>query len=805
MLFLHPAFLWLLPLSLLPFFGGLWKRDRIHALLRMAVLALVVLALARPARIAPEKDVQLFYLRDQSASISADEAIRADHLLAQAAKTLPRGSATTTLPIGGEAAVGSPVGATLAHALREQQPDSPTAIVIASDGLATAQDWGEAAQQILDRGIPVSVVPLAHEEQEVRVVGLEADGLLRQGQPARLLVSVAGEAERARVSLHRETVEGEVVALSAWMPLAGRREFALSFEAEQAGFLHLVAVVESEAGVDLRAEDNLLARPFAVQDPLRVLHLGRRLQGNEQQLSKLLGPGFTFVHEGDPAAFPLVWLDDAQADEVPAAFQEQLVSAVKEQGTGLMMSGSAAFGPGGWTDTPVEDLLPVSFVQKEEKRDPSTTLCIIIDTSGSMGGNRVQLAKEVARLAINRLLPHDKVGIVEFYGAKRWAAPIQPASNRIELERALNRLDAGGGTVILPAIEEAWYGMKNVNTRYKHVLVLTDGGVETGPFESILRRMADDGMNVSTVLIGPETHSEFLVNLANWGKGRFYNVPNRFNLPEVILKQPASARLPAYRPGPHQVQGRGGLAWWSMTDVESLPPLSGYVETEARPGAEVLLETADGGHPVLASWRDGLGRVSAMTASAVGEDTAGWQDWPAFGTMLAQALARTAGEADRFHFSLARYGRETVLTALRTSPHQLLPTAQVVGQGTSLSFLEVAPDLFEARFPSELQAEVRLHAGVAGQAFRQRAVAAAVTGRTPELQVDPVTALSLSALALQSGGLILKQGMTEPLPRSQGIGKRLAELAPWFLALALLLFLAELAWRRRPQAPGPLA
>ena len=54
---------------------------------------------------------------------------------------------------------------------------------------------------------------------------------------------------------------------------------------------------------------------------------------------------------------------------------------------------------------------------------------------------RVQLAKECARLAIRRLLPHDKVGIVEFYGSKRRAAPLQSASNTIELTRALKGLN----------------------------------------------------------------------------------------------------------------------------------------------------------------------------------------------------------------------------------------------------------------------------------------------------------------------------------------------------------------------------
>ena len=55
-----------------------------------------------------------------------------------------------------------------------------------------------------------------------------------------------------------------------------------------------------------------------------------------------------------------------------------------------------------------------------------------------------------------------------------------------------------------------------------------------------MRRMSNEGINVSTVLAGGGYHSEFLVNIANWGKGRFYNVPNRFNLPEILLKQPST-------------------------------------------------------------------------------------------------------------------------------------------------------------------------------------------------------------------------------------------------------------------------
>jgi len=65
--------------------------------------------------------------------------------------------------------------------------------------------------------------------------------------------------------------------------------------------------------------------------------------------------------------------------------------------------------------------------QDPDIRNIRPHVVLLVDTSGSMVGNRMTLAKQVARLAMRRLQPHDKVGIVEFYGAKRWAAPIQPA------------------------------------------------------------------------------------------------------------------------------------------------------------------------------------------------------------------------------------------------------------------------------------------------------------------------------------------------------------------------------------------
>ncbi|MDP7061305.1 MAG: VWA domain-containing protein [Planctomycetota bacterium] len=808
--FLAPAFLLLLLATPLVFAMSNARRDRKHSMVRLLALVLVILALARPAQVTSSSTEHVIVLMDRSASISTEALAQANAAFERIRKQLPNAANLHRIDFGSSNF--SPLGDALRAAAARIPLGEPASVIIASDGASTQADWFSSSD-LSARGIPIHVIPLQSIAVDPRIVGMMAQGELRIGHPAQIAIQVEGQASEAQVSLFAGESTTPLVSSEPFL-LNQAQQVVLGFEPTEAGFLDLQVRLEVLEGDNRIDTNDSWQRSFAVQDPVPVLYLGQRIADGMSKLSHTVGPGFKFevsadLNQVDSSQYPLVMLDDRPADSVPASFQEQLQSAVTETGTGLLMSGgSGSFGPGGWAETPVADVLPVEFVQKEEKRDPSTTLVVIIDTSGSMGGNRVQLAKEVARLAIHRLLPHDKAGIVEFYGAKHWAAPIQPASNVIELERALNRMSAGGGTVILPAIEEAFYAMQNVQTRYKHVLVLTDGGVEAGDFESLLRNMSDKGITTSTVLIGSQAHSEFLVNMSNWGKGRFYNVPNRFNLPEVILKQPASAKLPAYRPGSHQVVGRGSRAWWSETDPTSIPALSGYVETRARPGAEVLLETTKGSHPVFASWRYGLGRVSTLTTEPVGPGSSGWQDWDGLGAFLAQLLQRTAGDGfEDFQFRIERQGGEAILTALRRRPGNSLPTARVLDSELQLTpeFQEMAPGWFETRMWLAPDQAIHIEAGSSTNIKqRTRLVLDSFSDRAPELQVSNSRKMPMLALAAATNGQVLDSASNRP-DSSDGAALALREYAPWLLALGLLLFLYDLYYRRRPSYQGVIA
>ena len=462
----------------------------------------------------------------------------------------------------------------------------------------------------------------------------------------------------------------------------GKHQVVLDFEAGEPGFLDLTAELLVESGADDDPGNNRLDGLAAVQTPLRILYLGSRQQGGAERLAEILGPG----HEIDSASpeegnlgldldldpYQLSLLDDIPARLLSDEFQARLGEAVVERGMGLMMSGGeASFADGGYFDTAVAELLPVEITGEDDISDPSVGLALILDTSGSMGGTRIELAKQIARIAVRRLQPHDRVGIVEFYGAKHWAVPMQPASNKIEIDRAIGRMKAIGGTVLYPAIQEAYYGLKNINTRFKHIILVTDAGVEDANYEAMVRNISRDNINVSTILVGQGGHNLVMSDIANWGQGRFYGVGNQFSLVELVLKRPTVRKAVRYKRGSFALDALGGPGWWGPVNPASLPPLDGYAQVEPRQGAEVLVRIADARYPVLSSWRYGLGRVSALMTEPAGGGTESWRGWADYAEFLGRIVARTASDLEPFRLKMERDGHQARLSVRRhtSDPH----------------------------------------------------------------------------------------------------------------------------------------
>jgi Mg-chelatase subunit ChlD len=831
--FLHPFYLFLLAAIPLLWFLPRRAPDRRQGILRSLLMAFIIIALARPVLLSPLSEVYQVFIIDRSESVSAEQRAQAGDVLATLLGELPARDKVSLVIVGppepaedgdiaaGDIYISDPSASALSAALEAASQEIPEgsrgAITLISDGLATDRRWGSVVQTLIERGIPVSTFDMGIAKDDIYPSAIHIEPKLRVGQTAKISVDVIGAGAGLRVRL---AGPGGELALSGPFDSEGRATIPLEFEPAAAGFLSLtVEVIPSgRTTADRDPENNRITRLVAVQDPIRVLYLGDRQLAGAAKLGELVGPGFEIsdaagktLSETFPLGqYDLVMLDDRPAETLPEEFQEHLVEAVRTRGLGLLFSGGkASFGGGGYYETAIAEALPVEIEQRDEKRDPSVSLAIIIDTSGSMMGRPIEIAKQIARLAIRNLQPQDRVGIVEFYGAKHWAFPMQPATNTIEIERAIGRMQASGGTVLYPAVEEAYYGLKNMRTRYKHVLLITDAMVEDADYETIIRRIARDGIGLSTVMVGRDGMDGVMFDLAAWGRGRYYSVSDRYSLPDLTLKQPSTTKLPAYQPGVFPVISRGGKGWWGAVDPTALPAVSGYAEVKSRPGAEVLIEDEGRGYPVLASWRHGQGRVTALMTEPLGAGTESWRDWQDYGEMLGRLLSRTASDQAPIKFEIRRNDHMVRVTArrrvkddtLKPEATIFLPNGEGAQDGEPLDFQERAPGLFEVDVVVAPEKEVQITAGVAGSEGNtaQRLVSMALEDVFPETQVDPRLGLGMDELARATGGVAILAGapaIARPDSGGQQVSLTLTNLAAYFLILALLTYLGELIYRR---------
>jgi len=153
-------------------------------------------------------------------------------------------------------------------------------------------------------------------------------------------------------------------------------------------------------------------------------------------------------------------------------------------------------------------------------------MIFVIDTSGSMRGSSIEQAKSSLLKALDRLRPQDRFNIIEFNSSwSRLFAGVQ-LPDTYSLNRArewVARLGAGGGTNMLPALEQALADGDD-EAQLKQIVFITDGAVgnERALFELIRERLGST--RLFPVGIGSAPNSYFMRQAAKHGRGTFTHI-----------------------------------------------------------------------------------------------------------------------------------------------------------------------------------------------------------------------------------------------------------------------------------------
>jgi uncharacterized membrane protein len=828
-------------------------------ILRVLLVSFIVLALAGVQLRTRADTLTVAFVLDVSDSVPAEEQMRGEEIIRQAVKEMPAGDRAAVVVFGQEALVErlaseDPILPDLASVPVTARTDIASALqlaaallpdegakrlVLLSDGRENLGQALAQAELAAAHGIELSFVSLGGPEgdAEVLVEGLETPANVHQGQRFDL-VALVHSTVRVGATLHA-SADGRVIHSQDVRLQPGTNRFLIPVEADRTGFRRFRIQIVPDS--DTRLQNNWASAFTVVLGPPRVLlvegqpgevdNIAAALRAAEMDVT-VVSPADVPTSLAELAGYDGIVLANVLADALPPESLEMMQVYVRDLGKGLVMTGGeSAFGAGGYLRTPLEEALPVDMDVRSKEQSPSLALVLVVDKSGSMGRchcdnpdlnqsytrreigqPKVDIAKEAIMRAAGALGPQDYLGVVAFDEAARWALDVQQIVDVIELERSIGSIQAQGQTNMRAGVEAAYAALQEVEARFKHVILMTDGWVRSGELSALAESMRDQGVTLSVVAAGGGS-AEYLAELAERGGGRYYPAVDILRVPDFFLKETIKAvgeyiiEDPFYPlPSMPSPVTRG-------LDVTTLPPLLGYNGTTPKSTARVVLGTPRD-DPLLATWQYGLGRSAAWTSDLKGQWATEWVAWDGFARFVAQLVSWTLPapqvEGMTAQATLQDDGARVQVEVLDENgrPHSFLDgSAVLVGpdlQPIERDLVQVGAGRYEATMEV---AEPGIYLVRASVRDGERAVGQQTLGLvvpySPEYKTSGTGSALLGQLARLTGGGELLEPVAAFLHNLPAADRAREIWRPLLLAVALL-FPLDVAIRRVMLGPRDL-
>ncbi|QDU79157.1 von Willebrand factor type A domain protein [Polystyrenella longa] len=682
-------------------------------------------------------------------------------------------------------------------------------IVILTEGNETA---GSALETAAYSDIPIYTVPLpGRDDPEVQVSEVLVPAQVAQGEPFYVEVVInSNHDDEIDIQMFRgpHKVVEETQKITAG---ENRFRFRQTVERERLAEFSAAIQPKQDTFVDNNQASGLV---YAIGKP-RVLLVDSQPEQSQFLAWALEEEGInvdTRPPEGLPDTlsdlqnYEAILISNVPATDLSTHKMDIIRTYVSELGGGLiMLGGDQSFGLGGYYKTVMEEVLPVRSDFEKEKEKPSLAMVLIIDKSGSMGGQKIELAKEAAVSAVELLGPRDQIGVIAFEGSSYWASEIRPRSEKSTLVNSIRSIEAGGGTTMYPAMDMAYTGLQSVAAKLKHVIILTDGHSSPGDFAGISQTMASSRITLSTVGVGDGADQNMLQEIAQIGKGRYYFTTDPASIPQIFAKETMTASKSAINEEPFIPQQIRSTPVLDDTDIGNAPFLLGYVITRPKATSEIIL-SSEAGDPLLVWWRYGLGMSVAFTSDANSRWAAEWLSWPGYSKFWAQLVRHTMRKSENrgVNVDLTRQDQTASLEIDAVNlMGQFLNNAETeltlidpLLKKQNISLDQIGPGKYKTSFdvlkPGAYHLELTQKQSGQIQFQQSRGL---IVGYPDELRLKPTNTELLESLAEMSGGKYDPTVEEIFQNKTQTVG-RPTPLWPYLLAAALLLFLIDVALRR---------
>ena len=526
-------------------------------------------------------------------------------------------------------------------------------IVVISDGMETDGKAAVAVREAAAEGIEINSVyfPAQLPSQEIQLEGIKTpDYNVAVGDPFKVTVTVRSSYEgNAKVELYdnNEFVGEKLVTL-----LAGVQEIEMEHTFSRPE-LHAIRF-EISGGTDASTNNNVYQSYIYVENFTKILMVERNVSESDNLKTLLMEENEAFeintinvlMEDEVPKSVDtlrqfdqIILVNIADAD-MPTGFIDLLYSYVTDFGGGLLTVGgnkvddqgnavyeggdvvANAYNREDMYDTLYQEMLPVQAIDYT----PPVAVMLIVDRSGSMdmeagsaGQTKLELAKEGAKACLDALTERDYCGIMTLEEKYTEAMQVSPMTQMAKLQKAIDDIVTGGGTVFEDALRGAGQALQAVqNVERRHIILVTDGiPADTyADYSKPIEQYANDvnaPVTFSFVIVGSDISSsdaQDIRNAAQLGGGRFYDVYNVDTLPRIMREELMMPEIKAINHEPFRPQIETYNSVVSGVAQADIPTLDGFYGVKIKAGATTVLKGEF--VPIYATWKLGEGTVGSF-------------------------------------------------------------------------------------------------------------------------------------------------------------------------------------------------
>ncbi|MEI6777497.1 MAG: VWA domain-containing protein [Chloroflexales bacterium] len=197
-------------------------------------------------------------------------------------------------------------------------------------------------------------------------------------------------------------------------------------------------------------------------------------------------------------------------------------------------------------DAPEEQLIYVLLEMSAHGVPTSTpklplNLCLVIDRSSSMRGERLQQVKEGANRIVDMLGEEDYLSLVTFNDRAEVVITSQRVRNKVDLKRMIGGVEAAGGTEMATGMALALQEIQRalVSRGVSRILLLTDGRTygDEGRCVEIVRRAQGRGVGLTALGIGNEWNEDLLETMSARENSRTQYITSASEITQIFTDE----------------------------------------------------------------------------------------------------------------------------------------------------------------------------------------------------------------------------------------------------------------------------